>query len=112
MIDDETALLRVDPNRLEELFKRRVKSDGAHALARGERVARRRGRQGRVHRGRCRGAGEDGDKVVLVRRETTPDDYHGMIASQGILTSAGRTNSHAASWPRGEASRRSAARMP
>ena len=40
--------------------------------------------------------------VILVRRETTPDDYHGMIASQGILTSAGGTNSHAAVVARGE----------
>ena len=43
-----------------------------------------------------------GDKVILVRRETTPDDYHGMVASQGILTSAGGTNSHAAVVARGE----------
>ncbi|MGH2784536.1 MAG: putative PEP-binding protein, partial [Actinomycetota bacterium] len=41
-------------------------------------------------------------KVILVRRETTPDDYHGMIAAQGILTSAGGTNSHAAVVARGE----------
>ena len=40
--------------------------------------------------------------MILVRRETTPDDYHGMIASQGILTSAGGTNSHAAVVARGE----------
>ena len=45
---------------------------------------------------------ERGEKVILVRRETTPDDYHGMIASQGILTSAGGTNSHAAVVARGE----------
>ena len=43
-----------------------------------------------------------GEKVILVRRETTPDDYHGMVASQGILTSAGGTNSHAAVVARGE----------
>ena len=43
-----------------------------------------------------------GEHVILVRRETTPDDYHGMIASQGILTSAGGTNSHAAVVARGE----------
>ncbi|MBA2311597.1 MAG: pyruvate, phosphate dikinase, partial [Actinobacteria bacterium] len=43
-----------------------------------------------------------GEKVILVRRETNPDDYHGMIASQGILTSAGGTNSHAAVVARGE----------
>ena len=46
--------------------------------------------------------GEAGERVILVRRETTPDDYHGMIASQGILTSAGGTNSHAAVVARGE----------
>src|SRR5207237_2838148 len=45
---------------------------------------------------------ERGEKVILVRRETTPDDYHGMIRSQGILTSAGGTNSHAAVVARGE----------
>jgi pyruvate,orthophosphate dikinase len=44
----------------------------------------------------------DGEKVILVRRETNPDDYHGMVASQGILTSAGGTNSHAAVVARGE----------
>ncbi len=45
---------------------------------------------------------EKGEKVILVRRETNPDDYHGMVASQGILTSAGGTNSHAAVVARGE----------
>ena len=43
-----------------------------------------------------------GERVYSVRRETTPDDYHGMIAAQGILTSAGGTNSHAAVVARGE----------
>ena len=42
------------------------------------------------------------EKVILVRRETNPDDYHGMVSSQGILTSAGGTNSHAAVVARGE----------
>jgi pyruvate, orthophosphate dikinase len=45
---------------------------------------------------------ERGEKVILVRRETTPDDYHGMVTAQGILTSAGGTNSHAAVVARGE----------
>ena len=45
---------------------------------------------------------ENGERVILVRRETNPDDYHGMVASQGILTSAGGTNSHAAVVARGE----------
>ncbi|MCD6380776.1 MAG: pyruvate, phosphate dikinase, partial [Candidatus Odinarchaeota archaeon] len=37
-----------------------------------------------------------GEKVILVRPETTPDDVHGMIAAQGILTSRGGMTSHAA----------------
>ncbi|MGH2699810.1 MAG: pyruvate, phosphate dikinase [Actinomycetota bacterium] len=45
---------------------------------------------------------DDGEQVILVRRETNPDDYHGMVSSQGILTSAGGTNSHAAVVARGE----------
>ena len=42
-----------------------------------------------------------GEKVILVRRETNPDDLHGMIASQGILTSRGGKTSHAAVVARG-----------
>jgi pyruvate,orthophosphate dikinase len=103
LIDEDEALFRVDANRLEELFKRRVKADGARPIAKGLNASP----------GAATGAvvftaddaqerSRAGDKVVLVRRETTPDDYHGMIASQGILTSAGGTNSHAAVVARGE----------
>src|SRR5207344_3034914 len=42
-----------------------------------------------------------GEKVILVRRETNPDDLNGMIASQGILTSHGGRTSHAAVVARG-----------
>jgi pyruvate,orthophosphate dikinase len=42
-----------------------------------------------------------GERVILVRRETNPDDLHGMIASQGILTSRGGKTSHAAVVARG-----------
>jgi pyruvate,orthophosphate dikinase len=42
-----------------------------------------------------------GDPVILVRRETTPDDLQGMIAAQGILTSRGGKTSHAAVVARG-----------
>ncbi|MCP4692584.1 MAG: pyruvate, phosphate dikinase [Desulfobacterales bacterium] len=41
-------------------------------------------------------AREDGKKVIMVRQETRPDDVHGMLASQGILTSRGGRTSHAA----------------
>ena len=42
-----------------------------------------------------------GEKVLLVRRETNPDDLDGMIAAQGVLTSRGGRTSHAAVVARG-----------
>ncbi|HJV03748.1 MAG TPA: pyruvate, phosphate dikinase [Actinomycetota bacterium] len=45
--------------------------------------------------------GGNGDAVILVRRETNPDDLHGMIAARGILTSHGGKTSHAAVVARG-----------
>ncbi len=44
---------------------------------------------------------ERGEDVILVRRETNPDDLHGMIAAQGILTNRGGKTSHAAVVARG-----------
>jgi pyruvate,orthophosphate dikinase len=51
------------------------------------------------HRAAEQAAG--GDRVILVRRETNPDDLPGMIAAQGILTSRGGKTSHAAVVARG-----------
>ncbi|TMK68013.1 MAG: pyruvate, phosphate dikinase, partial [Actinobacteria bacterium] len=104
LIEDDTALLRVDPNRLEELFKRVVS-----AKAKAEPIAKGLNASPGAAAGRVVFTADEaqewaarGERVILVRRETTPDDYHGMIASQGILTSAGGTNSHAAVVARGE----------
>jgi pyruvate,orthophosphate dikinase len=44
---------------------------------------------------------EAGDTVILVRKETSPDDFHGMVASRAILTSRGGMTSHAAVVARG-----------
>ncbi len=44
---------------------------------------------------------EEGEKVILVRRETNPDDLSGMVAATGILTSRGGKTSHAAVVARG-----------
>ncbi|HEV7587843.1 MAG TPA: pyruvate, phosphate dikinase, partial [Longimicrobium sp.] len=41
------------------------------------------------------------EPVILVRRETSPEDYHGMVAAQGILTCRGGMTSHAAVVARG-----------
>ena len=108
LIGADEALLRVDANRLEELFKRRV--DDEACAARGiDPIAVGLNASPGAASGKVVFSADEaqewagrGEHVILVRRETTPDDYHGMIASQGILTSAGGTNSHAAVVARGE----------
>jgi pyruvate,orthophosphate dikinase len=103
LIGEDEALLRVDANRLEELFKRRVDASAATPIATGLNASPG-AATGRVvfTADDAEALGKQGEGVILVRRETTPDDYHGMIAAQGILTSAGGTNSHAAVVARGE----------
>jgi pyruvate,orthophosphate dikinase len=104
LIDEDTALLRVDANRLEELLKPVVS-----IKAKAEPIATGLNASPGAASGKVVFSADEaeewakrGERVILVRRETTPDDYHGMIASQGILTSAGGTNSHAAVVARGE----------
>jgi pyruvate,orthophosphate dikinase len=45
--------------------------------------------------------GNNGEPVILVRRETSPDDFHGMVAARAILTARGGMTSHAAVVARG-----------
>jgi pyruvate,orthophosphate dikinase len=108
LVGADEALLRVDANRLEELFKRRV-DDEACAAKGIDPIATGLNASPGAASGKVVFSADEaqewagrGEHVILVRRETTPDDYHGMIASQGILTSAGGTNSHAAVVARGE----------
>jgi pyruvate, orthophosphate dikinase len=107
LIDETVAVRdRLTADKLDELFKRVIRADlksSAKPIASGLNAS-----PGAAV-GRVVFDAEDasqwgvaGEQVILVRRETTPDDYHGMIASQGILTSAGGTNSHAAVVARGE----------
>ncbi|MDQ3210880.1 MAG: pyruvate, phosphate dikinase, partial [Actinomycetota bacterium] len=106
LIDEDEALLRVDADRLEELFKRRIDARAAETetpIAKGLNASPGAAIGAVVFTAdEAQARGQAGEKVILVRRETTPDDYHGMIAAQGILTSAGGTNSHAAVVARGE----------
>ena len=44
---------------------------------------------------------EQGEDVILVRKETTPEDLHGMMVARGVLTSRGGKTSHAAVVARG-----------
>jgi pyruvate,orthophosphate dikinase len=45
--------------------------------------------------------GDNGEKVILVRIETSPEDFHGMVAAQAVLTARGGMTSHAAVVARG-----------
>lgn len=47
------------------------------------------------------GKGGNGEKVILIRDETNPDDVHGMLAAQAVLTARGGKTSHAAVVARG-----------
>ena len=106
LITEDEGLLRLDADRLEQLLKpviKREQKDAKRPATAGLNAS-----PGAAV-GRVVFTADDaeewagrGEPVILVRRETTPDDYHGMIRSQGILTSAGGTNSHAAVVARGE----------
>jgi len=45
--------------------------------------------------------GDDGERVILVRIETSPEDFHGMVSAQAVLTARGGMTSHAAVVARG-----------
>ena len=97
LVSEEEALLSlVDPDQVASCCC--PSSTGAAGAARARRRTRRRApptaRSSSRRRGRARG--QAGEPVILVRDETTPDDFHGMVAAQGILTARGGKTSHAA----------------
>ena len=103
LIDRNTAVMRVDANQLDQLLHPSIDpkaevnviatglpaSPGAacgHIVFNADEAEKR---------------GNNGDKVILVRNETTPDDIHGIVTAQGVLTSRGGMTSHAAVVARG-----------
>ena len=103
LIDDDEALTRVTGAQLAQLMFPRFDTDTSPTKITTGISASPGAAVGKVVFDSARAvelAGQ-GEKVVLVRRETNPDDLHGMIASQGILTSRGGKTSHAAVVARG-----------
>ncbi|MEP2736461.1 MAG: pyruvate, phosphate dikinase [Erythrobacter sp.] len=103
LIDEKTAISRVDPMALDQLLhptldpsaQRDVLTTGLPAspgAASGQIV---------LDADKAETLAERGEKVVLVRVETSPEDIHGMHAAQGILTARGGMTSHAAVVARG-----------
>jgi pyruvate,orthophosphate dikinase len=100
LIDKRTALRRVQPEMLNQFLFPIVDPRAAeHAtrLARGL-AAGPGAAQGRIvlDPDEAAARSEQGERVILVRTETAPEDFHGMVASQAILTARGGLTSHAA----------------
>jgi pyruvate,orthophosphate dikinase len=103
LIDRDTAIQRVPPEQLDQLLHPTLDEAAAPAPI---------GRGLPASPGAASGAvvftadaaeerGQAGEAVVLVRRETSPEDIHGMHAAQGVLTALGGMTSHAAVVARG-----------
>src|SRR5216110_1917714 len=104
VIDQHTALLRVPPRELGKLFLPVLDpKDTERALAEGRLLARGLpaapgGAVGHVvfNADRAVEAARNGQRVILVRPETSPEDVAGMYASEGIVNARGGRTSHAA----------------
>jgi pyruvate,orthophosphate dikinase len=102
LISREEAIQRITASHLDQLLHPRLDQTGATALATGLAAS-----PGAAVGKACFDAdtaeklGHAGEKVILVRDETNPDDVHGMLAAQGILTARGGKTSHAAVVARG-----------
>jgi pyruvate,orthophosphate dikinase len=100
LIDWETAIMRNPADQLDQLLApifdptelKKAKSI-ANGLPAGPGAA-----SGKIYlnANRAATAAEGGEKVLLVRNETSPEDLRGMIAAEGILTAKGGVSSHAA----------------
>ncbi len=103
LITKEQALLRIKPDMLEQLLHPRLDEKyKAVPLAQGL-PASPGAASGHIvfDADRAETLGRAGEKVILVREETKPEDIHGFFASQGVLTSRGGKTSHAAVVARG-----------
>ncbi|MBU0711712.1 pyruvate, phosphate dikinase [bacterium] len=105
MIDEKTAIMRVGPNRLDELLHPVFNTD---ALAIAKVIAKGLPASPGAATGKIVFFADEaqewaarGEKVILVRIETSPEDLAGMDAARGILTARGGMTSHAAVVARG-----------
>jgi len=104
MIDQKEAVLRVAPNQLDQLLHPVFDAPSLKKLTL---VANGIAASPGAAVGRCAFSADDAvdlakhGPVILVRKETTPDDIHGMDVARGILTAVGGKSSHAAVVARG-----------
>ena len=103
LITKERALLRVDPAVLEQLLVPQL-APNFHGKSLAQGLAASPGAaSGKIvfDADTAEARGRAGEKIILVREETKPEDIHGFFQAQGILTSRGGKTSHAAVVARG-----------
>jgi pyruvate, orthophosphate dikinase len=103
VLSKEQALQRVNPDQLNQLLHRRIDEKYVrNSLVKGL-PASPGAATGKVvfTADDAEQCAKNGEKVILVRPETTPDDIHGIIAAEAVVTSRGGMTSHAAVVARG-----------
>jgi pyruvate,orthophosphate dikinase len=103
LIDRDEAVARIDPTQLDQLLHPRLDPDAQFEVAAQGLNASPGAASGKIvlDADSAEERGKAGEAVVLVRWETTPDDIHGLIQAQGVLTAHGGMTSHAAVVARG-----------
>ncbi len=103
LIDPDQALHRVDPDQLNQLLHPTLDPNAQLQVIATGLPASPGAAVGKAvfDADRAEQRAAAGDSVILVRRETSPDDFHGMVAAKGILTARGGMTSHAAVVARG-----------
>ena len=103
LVSKEEALLRVDPASLDQLLHPRLDPDAPRNVVSKGLPASPGAAFGKVvfTADEAEVLAHAGERVILCRQETSPEDIHGMHASNGILTSRGGMTSHAAVVARG-----------
>ncbi len=99
IITKEEAILRIEPNQLNQLLHRRIDPNAKMEVIAKGLPASPGAAYGKVvfTANEAEELGKEGEKVILVRTETTPDDIHGMVEAQGVLTSRGGMTSRGSS---------------
>lgn len=100
LIDRETAVMRIEPGQIDQLLHPRFDENelkGVSAVAKGL-PASPGAVSGKIYFNalEAEAAVKNGEKAILVRETTSPEDLAGMIAAGGILTAKGGVTSHAA----------------
>jgi pyruvate,orthophosphate dikinase len=103
LIDEKTAIMRVEPKKLDELLHPQIDPEASYEIIGKGLPASPGAAVGKIvfDSDDAEEKSGEGEKVLLVRNETSPEDIGGMHASEGILTAKGGMTSHAAVVARG-----------